>query len=522
MKRGGSDYMRVQLIRYHDLDNTNTRLAESLNKKQGVLPPLGLAYLASSLEKAGHEVNIIDAIALALSKEEVNNRIKKFNPKVVGVTAMTPTILGAFEAAKLAKENGALTVIGGVHMSILPLETLQQDFVDFGIVGEAEESLVGLCNALENNESYENITALCYKKDGRIVVGQPEFINDVDSLPMPAFHLLPMEKYSSIIGLHPTSTMMGSRGCPYLCGFCYKTPSDKKYRTRSVEKIVDEMEYLIENHGLKEIMFYDDLMPQKYAKELSEEIISRNVKIRWQTPQRVNLVNPELLKLMAKAGCRVLRFGVEQGDPDQMAFVEKRIDMNLVKSAFRDAKKAGIDTFAYFIIGYVNETEKTMQATIDLAKEIDPKYVMFTKAVPLPSTPLMTQAVEQNLMDPQYWSKFTLGQKVAPIEPLVPDAEKWVRKAYRDFYLRPSKIFSQLLGIKSLDDLTKSVHALVGLLNFKMNENAFTVIKKSYYEREKQGAEEFPNYVDPLVKINERRYSKMGNQLDEFELKNKN
>ncbi|MCG8671183.1 MAG: B12-binding domain-containing radical SAM protein, partial [Pseudomonadales bacterium] len=252
-------------------------MAESLNKKQGVLPPLGLAYLASSLEKAGHEVDIIDAIALALSKEQVDNRIKKFNPKIVGITAMTPTILGALEAAKLAKDNGCLTVIGGVHMSILPLETLQYDFIDFGIVGEGEESLVELCNALEKDESYENIEELCYKKDGRIIVGQPAFISDVDSLPMPAWHLLPMKKYSSIIGLHPTSTMMGSRGCPYLCGFCYKTPSDKKYRTRSVEKIVDEMEYLIKNFDLKEIMFYDDLMPQKYAKALSEEIIKRNV-----------------------------------------------------------------------------------------------------------------------------------------------------------------------------------------------------------------------------------------------------
>ena len=142
---------------------------------------------------------------------------------------------------------------------------------------------------------------------------------------------------------------------------------------------------------------------------------------------------------------------------------------------------------------------------------------MFTKAVPLPNTPLMTQAVEQGLMDPQYWSKFTLGQRVDPIEPLVPDAEKWVKKAYRDFYLRPSKIFSQLLGIRSLDDLIKSINALIGLLNFKMSENAFTVIKKSYYEREKEGAEEYPNYTDPLIKLDELKY-----QLDEFELKNKN
>lgn len=495
--------MKVQLIRYHDLDNTNTRLAQSLNKKQGVLPPLGLAYLASSLEKAGHKVEIIDAIALALSKKEVSERIKKFNPKIVGITAMTPTIKGALETAQLAKNHDAITVIGGVHMSILPLETLQYSFVDFGIIGEGEKSMVELCNAIENNESYENIKALCYKKDGRIIIGQPVYIEDVDSLPMPAWYLLPMQKYSSIIGLHPTCTMMGSRGCPYQCGFCYKTPSDKKYRTRSVEKIVDEMEYLIENYRLKEIMFYDDIMPEAYAQALSEEIIRRNVKIKWQTPQRVNLVNPELLKLMAKAGCRILRFGVEQGDPDQMAFVEKRITPEQVKSAFKEAKKAGIDTFAYFIIGYINETEKTMQATIDLAKELDPRYVMFTKAVPLPNTPLMQQSVEQGLILPDYWSRFTLGEKLDSIQPLVPNADQWVRKAYRSFYLRPRKMLEQFFRMRSFDDLRKNIDALIGLLSFKMSEDAFTVVKKRAYENE--GAKEYPNYIDPIIQINELR-----------------
>jgi len=413
---------------------------------------------------------------------------------------MTPTIIGALEAAKLAKDLGALIVIGGVHMSILPLETLQYDFVDFGIIGEAEKSMVKLCNAIENNESYEEIKELCYKKDGRIIIGQPSYIDDVDSLPMPAWHLLPMKKYSSIIGLHPTCTMMGSRGCPYQCGFCYKTPSDKKYRTRSVKKIVDEIEFLIKNFGLKEVMFYDDIMPQDYAEALSKEIIRRNVKIKWQTPQRVNLVNPKLLKLMANAGCRILRFGVEQGDPEQMEFVEKRINPEQVKSAFKEAKKAGIDTFAYFIIGYINETEQTMQATIDLAKELDPRYVMFTKAVPLPNTPLMYQAVEQNLIAPDYWSKFTLGEKLDPIQPLVPDADIWVKKAYRSFYLRPKKMFQQFFRMRSFQDLQKNIGAFIGILSFKMSEDAFTVVKTAAYEKE--GAEEFPNYTDPIIQIN--------------------
>ena len=504
--------MKVQLIRYHDLDNTNTRLAESLNKKQGVLPPLGLGYIASSLEKAGFEVDVIDAIALALSKEDVAIRIKEFNPHIVGITAMTPTIKGAFEAAEIAKNLGKITLIGGVHMSIFPLETLQRNSVDFGIIGEGEESMVKFCEAIENDESYEDVEGLCYKKDGRIIIGQPKFISDVDSLPMPSYHLLPMEKYSSIIGLHPASTMMGSRGCPYLCGFCYKTPSDKKYRIRSVEKIVDEIEFLIKKYGLKEIMFYDDIMPQQYAEDLSNEIIKRNVKISWQTPERVNLVNPDLLKLMAKAGCRVLRFGVEQGDPDQMAFVEKRINPEQVKDAFKEAKKAGIDTFAYFIIGYVNETEKTMQATIDLAKELDPRYVMFTKATPLPNTPLMQQSVEQGLIEPDYWNKFVLGEKLQPIKPLVPDADLWVRKAYRSFYLRPSKIFQQILRIRSFDDLKKNLDGFFGILSFKMREDAFTVIKKRTYDDDSYSKETNPYPSSPLIEI-----ANLKDNLESFE-----
>ena len=155
-------------------------------------------------------------------------------------------------------------------------------------------------------------------------------------------------------------------------------------------------------------MFYDDIMPKDYARRLSNEILDRNVKIKWQTPQRVNLVNDELLQLMAKAGCHILRFGVEQGDPEMMQFVEKKTNLKLVKKAFNGAKKAGIDTFAYFIIGYIFETPKTMQKTIDLALELDPRYVMFTKAVPLPSTPLMLQAVKEGLIDEDYWKKYTL------------------------------------------------------------------------------------------------------------------
>ena len=471
--------MKVTLIRYHDLDNTSTRLAKSLNDRQGVLPPLGLAYIASALEKVGHQVDLIDAIALCLSKEEVSERIEQFDPELVGITAMTPTFHGALEAAKIAKKNNRKVLIGGVHMSIYAEETLSYEEVDFGIVGEGEETIVELCSALEEGGDYTSIEGLCYKlDDGAVKVSNPRIVMDLTKLPMPSYHLLPMEKYSSIIGMKPVSTMMGSRGCPYQCGFCFKTPSDRKYRTRSVKNIVDEIEFLIENYKIKEVMFYDDIMPRAYARNLSNEIIKRDVKIKWQTPQRVNLVNPELLNLMAKAGCHILRFGVEQGDPAMMQLVEKRTTIDQVRKSFQQANEAGIKTFAYFIIGYIGETEQTMQATIDLAKDLKPTYVMFTKAVPLPETPLMTQSVYEGLVDPEYWRKYTLGVKQGAMPNLVPNAEKWVGQAYRSFYLRPSVIMKRLCSIRTYHDIKRHVDAFIGIVGFKMNENALSVQKQ--------------------------------------------
>ena len=471
--------MKVTLIRYHDLDNTSTRLAKSLNDRQGVLPPLGLAYIASALEEAGHEVDLIDAIALCLSREEVSKRIEQFDPELVGITAMTPTFHGALEAARIAKTHNRKTVIGGVHMSIYAEETLSYQEVDFGIVGEGEETIVELCSALNEGQDYSSIEGLCYKRDDdSIKVGRARIVQDITKLPMPSYHLLPMEKYSSIIGMKPVSTMMGSRGCPYKCGFCFKTPSDKKYRTRSAENIVDEIEYLIKNYKVREVMFYDDIMPKAYARGLSNEIIKRNIKINWQTPQRVNLVNPELLKLMAKAGCHILRFGVEQGDPDMMRLVEKKTTIDQVRLSFQAANDAGIKTFAYFIIGYTGETERTMQATIDLAKDLNPTYVMFTKAVPLPQTPLMIQSVSKGLVDPEYWRNYTLGIRQAPMPNLVPNAEKWVAHAYRSFYLRPLVIIQRLLSIRTYHDIKRHIDAFFGIVGFKMNDTALSVQKQ--------------------------------------------
>jgi anaerobic magnesium-protoporphyrin IX monomethyl ester cyclase len=308
--------MKITLLRYHDEGNINTRLPESLNKNQGVLPPLGLAYIAGALEKAGHEIMFIDAVAENLTRDEVRKKIKDFKTQIVGVTCLTPTILGALEACEISKECGAIVIIGGVHLEVYPKETLSYNFIDYGIIGEGEETVVELVDTIENNKPVNNILGIAYKENNEIKINPARIVKDLDSIPMPARHLLPMDKYNSVISLHPMTTMMSSRGCPFHCGFCFKGETDKVLRLRNPIKVVDEMEYVVKQYKVKEIMFYDDTFTwnKKHVEDICHEIIKRGLKIKWEAPTRVNTVTEELLELMKKAGCRRLRYGVESGD----------------------------------------------------------------------------------------------------------------------------------------------------------------------------------------------------------------
>jgi radical SAM superfamily enzyme YgiQ (UPF0313 family) len=459
--------MRISLVNYHAGTNVNTRLAASLNKRQGSLPPLGLAYLGASLLGAGHEVQIVDAVVDALSKEQFAQRLRDFSPTVVGISAMTPVIHGALEAAEIAKKMSATVVLGGPHLAVMPKETLSHRVVDYGMAGEGEETFVQFCDALENNCDLSDIAGLVYRAEGKICFNPPAIIENIDALPMPAYHLLPMHKYSSIIGLHPTATMLAVRGCPYRCGYCFKTPSDRKIRTRSVDLVVDEMQHLVNTYGVREIMFYNDYMPASYMIKLAEKILERNLKVSWESPQRVDMVDLGMYPLLKRSGCRMLRFGVEQGNAEQLASLDKNITLTQVKEAFSAAQKAGIKTFAYFIIGYMGETPSTIRDTIKFAKEINPAYVMFTKAVPMPSTKLFDDAVRKGLVSSDYWSNFSLDSGAPPIPALVDDTDMWVKRAYRAFYLRPGKIFEHFGYIRSWYDVRKYLEAGAGIIFFR-------------------------------------------------------
>ncbi|NQT22902.1 MAG: B12-binding domain-containing radical SAM protein, partial [Candidatus Omnitrophica bacterium] len=405
--------MKILLIRPHSIEDINTRLPESLNKRRGVLPPLGISYIASVLEKAGHVVKILDVVALNLITDEIRQFIYEFKPEITGITTMTSILFGALESAKIAKEAGSITVLGGPQLSIYPKETLSYSYVDYGINGEGEYVMLELINALEKNISPGNIKGLIYKMNNDIHVNDPVIVEDIDSLPFPAYHLLPMQKYHSIIGLHPVGRMISTRGCPHKCSFCFKQPSDKRFRWRSSKNVVDEMEYLVQKYKVREIMFHDDVMTlrRSHIVGICEEILSRNFKVKWETPTRVDYVDKELLKLMHKAGCIRLRYGVESGDEKILELMNKKIDLKRVKEVFKWTEEAGIETFGYFMIGYAHETEATIRKTINFALELNPDFVMFTAVTPLPQTPLYDLAKREGLITTDYWREFTLGNR---------------------------------------------------------------------------------------------------------------
>jgi anaerobic magnesium-protoporphyrin IX monomethyl ester cyclase len=461
--------MNILLIRYLDKGNINTRLPDSVNKAQGIYPPLGLAYLAASIRKAGYNVKILDAQALNLTSEEARKIILKQKADIVGITCMTSNFPGALEAAKFAKESGAVVVFGGPQISAYPKESVMFDYIDYGLLGEGERAIVELIKRIEKKDfkNLKNLKGLIYKKNRKIFVNEPDIIEDIDELPFPAMDLLPVNKYDCVITEKPVLTMITSRGCPFQCGFCFKQPADRFCRRRDPKKVVDEIEHYIKNYHLKEILFYDDTLTldRDHVIGICNELLRRKLKIKWQSPTRVDRIDKELLVLMKKAGCRMLRYGVESGDKDTLKLMKKGTDLNKIIRAFKLSKEVGIETFAYFIIGYAGETDASVRRTINFAKKLDPDMIMFTIATPYPKTDLYRLAKEAGFVGEDYWKDFTLGKTNARLPYLIKNAEAWTRTAYREFYFRPSFIFKKIKKINSLDSLKKHIRGALALLS---------------------------------------------------------
>lgn len=457
--------MKVLLIRARPTKLQNTRLPKSLADEVGYVMPLGLASIAAYLRKKSIAVSIIDAEAEELSLTQLKEKIIERGPDIIGITSMTPTVHDDIAVAQMAKDLGIKVVIGGPQVNAMPQETIQLSCIDFAISGEGEYPMFKLVEALTNKLALDNVPGIIFKdENGKIIMRTPYIHDQLDELPIPAKDLLPYQRYFSLISKGRLSTVCTGRGCPFNCGFCFKQPSDKKIRYRNPKLVVDEVEEDVNRYGANEINFVSDSLTAKesFIKDFCQELISRKIKVSWIAATRVDCITRELVKLMKAAGCRSLRFGIESGSDKILELMGKNIDKQKMRQAFKWAREEKIETFAYLIIGYFHETVETVRETLDFVKQLKPDLLMYNIATPLPATRLFEQAAREGLVPEDYWQKFLLDGNYPRIPYLFNDAEKWARRAYREFFFSPDFIFKKILQIR-LNNMRSYLKAARGL-----------------------------------------------------------
>ncbi len=422
--------------------------------------PLGLGYLAAVLRENGHEVAIYDA---AVEDEPFEAFLDRTRFDMVGVTATTPLIYEAWDMAKAAKERGKWTVLGGAHLTILPMESAEQPFVDFVVIGEGEDTLLELVTDLERTggKNLGDIDGLVWKRDDQPVMNRPRVLDDnIDRFPFPAHDLFKIERYTNLQpltdGLDPHArafTILTSRGCPYKCNFCSKPVTGDTWRPRSVENVIAEWRWLVKGLHATEIGITDDIwnLQLDRAKEICRRLIEEGLNtVPWVTVHgmKVNHTDLELFQLMKAAGCKRVGFGVESGDDYILKKVIKKSQtVDMVREAFKNAKAAGLETMGFFIFGMPEETEESMEKTIQLALELDPDLANFMIAAPFPGTRLYDLVEKYGNIFSHDWRDYAIHEQRARFEIGDLTAElverKW-HEAYRRFYLRPGRIWKRL------------------------------------------------------------------------------
>lgn len=424
-------------------------------KFMGVIaPPLGIAYMAGVLQENNIDVEILDASAEDMDFKDVEKELLKRKPDLVALTALTPTIGRALETAQVVKETlpDSIVVMGGYHPTFNFIETLEDENVDIVIRGEGEYIMLNLVQALENQSSLHDVKGIVFEdKNSKEIVVNPEapLIQDLDELPFPALNLLPMKKYRLLdMDTHMT-TMITTRGCPMQCSFCSSAAMHgKKIRERSVENIVDEIEYLKTNYDIDTLAFMDDTFTLKKRKVMAicDEILKRNIEIMWGCTSRVDTLDEKLLKKMKEAGCITIFIGVESADQQQLDNMCKNTTIAKIENAFKIAHKLKIRTIASVALGMPGDTKEIMNKTVKFVHKLKPNYAIYSLATPYPGTRFYKEAFEKNLIKIKDWSKYTLITPILEtIDCSLNDMRKIQAKAFMKFYLRPHYIIRQFL-----------------------------------------------------------------------------
>jgi radical SAM superfamily enzyme YgiQ (UPF0313 family) len=441
-------------------------------------PPIGLAYIAAVLEEANIKVSILDASSLKYTFKETIQELKNLRSKHILINNATITFSEDLELSALIKNEfkDISITFAGTHVTALPKESLSNEEIDFIIIGEPEYSVKDLILSLEQEKNLKEIPGIGYKDNGKIVLTKARKPKEnLEEMPFPARHLIPNAEYFNPLAKRlPYTTLLSSRGCPFKCIFCTSTILyGKKWRARSPENVVDEIEHVIEQYGIKEIFFRDETFSfnRKRVLQICQEIMERELDITWMCNTRVDTVDKELMKVMKSAGCHMLKFGVESGDQQILSNLKKGITLVDTINAFKWAKELDVSTVAHLMLGSPGETKKTIQKTIKFTLGLDPDYASFNITTPYPGTELF--AIVEKEINSQMISNYDMEKALESalfntcFTELTPkEIEETFDKAYTQFYFRPRYILRRIKKQKTLSEIFRLISAGFYLFGF--------------------------------------------------------
>jgi anaerobic magnesium-protoporphyrin IX monomethyl ester cyclase len=362
-------------------------------------PPLGVTYVAAAFEAAGAEVRIFDYIVSRYTPEKLKVQLDEFRPDAVGATSVTMNFKDAAEIVQRAKEHdpSIVTMMGGPHVSFDTMNSMiNYPGIDMIVRGEGEDTISELTPLLKDNDEWDKVRGIVFKRDGEIIFTEPRgWIEDLDKLPMPARHLLPMSRYQAL-GFPVSITT--SRGCPYSCIFCQgRRMVGSRVRLRSSDSVVDEIEHVL-SYGIDRINVADDLFTanKERVKDICGKIKERGLKFAWSAFARVNTVDRETLKIMRDTGCDSVSFGVESGNQEILKNIKKGITLDQVRQAVNLCRELGIIAHTSFVVGLPGESPATLNETKRFAANLGSLYGYHFLA-PFPGTTVRENVEEYDL-----------------------------------------------------------------------------------------------------------------------------
>ena len=454
-------------------------------------PSLGLLYVGTSLAKAGHRVSILDADSIGLTQDALMDILEKEKVEIVGIITVTPIYNNVAKLCAEIKRTfpGITTVIGGIHPTVSPMQSIQPPAIDFAVKGEGEQTMLDLVEALNGDMAFEDIPGLLYRdQEGSVCQNRERpLIDDLDSIPTPDWSLLRQGVYSYPDALHhPAFPLFTSRGCPSRCTYCQtKNMFTLKLRIRSAKNVVDEIEHLVRERGAKEIHIWDDVFTahQPRVFEIRDEMKRRGLRVPISFPNgmRADHVSPEILRALKEMGAYSVAFGIESGNAEILEVIRRGMTKGDIENAVKWAKQEGLETWGFFLIGLPTETRRQIEDTIEFARDLDLDVAKFHVMQPYPGSTAFFQLEGMGLIENYNYDEY--GIHTAPVHRLKDLTSDEIlqlqRQAYRRFYLRPGKILQHALRLKSFHRLKINLAMAGGVLKLIFSRNDLPRLARS-------------------------------------------